>query len=88
MFDSASAVRKFFELCADADLGYVVLPQQAQEKVVAVNDAMARVVSSQRALLNALENVSNETVAFPGSSKAVDDLAVTVSKTELAISET
>lgn len=88
VFDTASAVKKFFELCAEADLGYVVLPQQTKEKVVAVNDAMARVVTSQRALLDALENITDETVAFPGFQKAVDDLAVTVSKTESAIAET
>jgi hypothetical protein len=87
VFDTASAVKKFFELCADANLGYVVLPPPTAEKIVAVNDAMGRVVLSQRALLQALEQVSSQTVQSPGFQKAVADLERTVSQTDSAISE-
>jgi fumarylacetoacetate (FAA) hydrolase family protein len=88
VFDTASAVKKFFELCNDANLGYFVLPQQTSEKIVAVNDAMARVIVSQGALLKALELVSNETVKAPGFQKAVADVERMVSGTDSAISET
>lgn len=88
IFDTASAVKKFFELCASADLGYFVVPQATKEKIVAVDHAMARVVSSQQALLTALEQVSNETIAAPGFQKVLADLEITVSQADSAITET
>jgi hypothetical protein len=85
--DATSAVGKFFELCDNADLGYFVLPADKSQQVVAVSEAMVRLISSQVNLLRALEQVRDKTVLSPGFQKTVADIQISVSQTESIISE-
>jgi hypothetical protein len=89
VLDASSAVKKYFELCADAETGYIVLPQgEDHAMVVALNDAIKRVGVSQGLLLAALENISNEQIEAPAFPGLVDGLQSAVTITNIAINDT
>jgi hypothetical protein len=88
--DTASAVKEFFEMCQAADpiSGYVALHPTLQEKVVSVNKSMGMVVTSQHALIQELEKVSEAQMASPVFQKVIADLERVVSQGESAITDT